>query len=178
LRGVGGVPGVPMINGKYICLAPPEVIGDMRQDSVWLASAQFNNNKGAGELDRWVEFELDGARFVENSSAFIESTVPNGGGGYGVYGAETGGNPANNVYSCIYLGADAFGVPKLSGMRAGSDPMAPSLYVLDKADKADPLNQKTTVGWKAFYQAVLLLTSEATDLPHCLVQRCKTMFAG
>ena len=169
LRGIGGLPSVPMINGKYVALLAPEVMYDLRQDSVWLASAQFNNNRNAGQLDSWVEFELDGCQFVENQSAFMETS-----GAYGQYSPDANGNLANNIYSNIYLGAEAFGVPKLSGMRAGSDPKAPSMIILDKPDKADPLNQQTSFGWKAFYQAGLLWTNETYDLPHCVVLRSKT----
>ena len=176
LRGVSGVPGVPMINGKYVCHLPPEIMADLRQESTWIASAIYNNNRAVGSLDQWVEFTLDGCNFVENNSPFIEAAVADGGGGYGVYGPSTGNDVSKNIYSAIYLGAEAFGVPKLSGMRAGSDPKAPSLIILDKADKADPLNQITTLGWKAFYQAGLLWTNEATDLPHCGVLRCKSTF--
>ncbi len=171
LKGVGGIPGVPMINGVYRAVVAPEVLSDMRQDSTWMTSATFNNNKGAGELDRWTEFTLDGAAFVETTSPFIETS-----GNYGIYSPDANGVIANNIYPCIYLGADAFGVPKLSGMRAGSDPRAPSIFVLDKPDKSDPLNQKTTIGWKAFYQAVLLKTNEATDVPHLVVLRVKSTF--
>jgi hypothetical protein len=83
---------------------------------------------------------------------------------------------STNIYSNIYLGAEAFGVPKLSGMRAGSDPRAPSLIVLDKPDKSDPANQKTMFAWKAFYQAGLLWTNETTDFPHVVVLRSKSSF--
>lgn len=171
LRGVGGVPGVPMINGKFKALVPPEVMSDLRQDQTWVNTAVFNNTEKIG-VDKWVEFTLDGCDFVEHQSPFIESA-----GNYGVYSPDPAGNIANNIYACIYLGQDFFGVPKLSGMRAGSDPKAPSLIVLDKPDKADPLNQQTTFGWKAFYQAGLLLTNEATDLPHGGILRCKSTFA-
>lgn len=171
LKGINGKPGVPMINGKYIAAVAPEVMADLRQDSVWLASAQFNNNRAAGTLDQWVEFELDGCKFIENPSAFIETA-----GHYGVYSPDANDVIANNIYANIYLGQEAFGIPKLSGMRAGSDPRAPSLIVLDKADKSDPLNQMTTFGWKAFYQAGLLWTNEATDTPHLVVQRSKSTF--
>lgn len=176
LRGVSGVPAVPQIGGRYVALVPPEVMNDLRQESTWIASAVQNMNRAAGTLDQWVEFELDGCKFVEHTSPFIEAAVGDGGGGYGVYGASTGNDVSKNIYSCIYLGDQFFGVPKLSGMRAGSDPRAPSIIILDKADKADPLNQITTLGWKAFYQAGLLWTDEATDLPHGGVLRCKSTF--
>jgi len=184
LKGINGLPGVPTINGKYIGLVAHEVLADMRQDSVWQGTAIYNNAKGSGiDLTRWVEFDLDGVSYVENSSPFIESTVnPPGGagtGGYGIYSPDATANPviANNSYANLYLGKSAFGVPKLSGMRAGSDPFAPSLIVLDKPDKADPANQETVYSWKAFYQAILLWTNEATDTPHLVVQRTRSAFA-
>jgi N4-gp56 family major capsid protein len=170
LRGVAGKPGVPMINGKFRALIPPDVMYDLRQDQTWVSAAVFNNTDKMG-IDKWVEFDLDGCSFVEHQSPFIETA-----GNYGVYSPDPADNVANNIYACIYLGQDFFGVPKLSGMRAGSDPKAPSLIVLDKPDKADPLNQKTTFGWKAFYQAGLLLTNEPTDAPHGGVLRCKSTF--
>ena len=189
LKGINGLPGVPMINGKYIGLVAPEVLSDMRQDAVWQATAVYNNAKGSGiDLTRWVEFDLDGVSYVENGSPFIESTVtPPGGagtGGYGIYSPDNttnaAGQPApviaNNSYANIYLGKGAFGVPKLAGMRAGSDPFAPSLIVLDKPDKADPANQETVYSWKAYYQAVLLWTNETTDTPHLVVQRTRSAF--
>lgn len=171
LKGVAGKPGVPMINGKYVCMLPPEIMADLRQEQTWVSSAVYNNNRAAGSLDQWVEFELDGCRFIENQSPFIETA-----GNYGKYSPDGTDNVANNIYATLYLGAEAFGVPKLSGMRAGSDPKAPSLIVLDKPDKADPLNQKTTFGWKAYYQAGLLWTNETTDVPRVVVARCKSTY--
>ena len=169
LKGVAGKPGVPMINGKYMAGLPPEVMADLRQEQTWIASAIQNNNRAAGSLDQWVEFELDGCRFFENQSPFIEQAA-----GYGIYAPSD--TVSDNVYACLYLGAEAFGVPKLSSMKAGSDPKAPSMIILDKADKADALNQKTMFGWKAFYQAGLLLTNEATDTPRLVVARCKSTY--
>lgn len=171
LRGIGGVPGVPMIGGKFKAIIAPEVMMDLRQDSVWLAAAVFNNSPKIG-INQWEEFDLDGCSFVEAQNPFIESIAQ--AGDYGTYSPDVNGNLANNIYSNIYLGAEFFGVPKLSGMRAGSDPRAPSVIILDKADKSDPLNQQTTFGWKAFYQSGLLLTNEPTDLPHGGILRTRT----
>lgn len=160
LKGIGGVPGVPKIGGKYISILAPEVMSDLRQDQTWVNAAVYNNTKEIG-IDRWVEFELDGVRFVESTNPMIETA-----GNYGAYSPDPVGNLANNIYANIYLGEEFFGIPKLSGMRAGSDPRAPSIIILDKADKSDPANQQTIFAWKAFFQSGLLLTNEATDLPH------------
>lgn len=170
LKGVGGVPGVPMIGGKYKAIIAPEIMADLRQDQTWVTAATYNNTKNIG-IDRWVEFDLDGCSFVEAQNPFMETT-----GHYGVYSPDANADLSNNIYSNIYMGAEAVGVPKLSSMRAGSDPKAPSLIVLDGPDKADPLNQITTLGWKAYYMGVLLWTNEATDLPHLGILRAKTTY--
>jgi N4-gp56 family major capsid protein len=170
MRGINGKPGIPMINGKFKAILPAEVMGDLRQDQTWVNAAVFNNTPKVG-LDQWTEFTLDGCDFVEAQSPFIEQA-----GTYGQYSPDANDNIANNIYSVIYLGQEAFGVPKLSSMRAGSDPRAPSMIVLDKPDKSDPANQKTVFCWKAFYQAGLLWTNEATDFPHLVVLRCKSTY--
>jgi len=170
LKGINGEPSVPSFGGRYKALLAPEIMMDLRQDQTWVTAATYNNTPKIG-IDQWVEFTLDGCDFVENQSPFIETT-----GNYGVYSPDAGGATNLNIYSNIYLGQEFFGVPKLSGMRAGSDPRAPSLIILDKPDKADPANQQTIVSWKAFYSAVLLLTSETTDRPHGGILRCKSTF--
>lgn len=170
MRGINGKPGIPMINGKFKAIIAPEVMGDLRQDQTWVSAAIYNNTPKVG-LDQWNEFTLDGCDFIEAQSPFIEQA-----GTYGQYSPDASDNIANNIYSNIYLGQEAFGVPKLSGMRAGSDPKAPSLIILDKPDKSDPANQKTVFAWKAFYQAGLLWTNETTDFPHCVVLRSKSTY--
>lgn len=171
MKGVNGNPGVPSIAGRYPVLCPPEVIGDMRQDTVWTNAAVFNNIKDIG-LFPWAEFQLDGGVFIEHNAPFIE----NCGGTYGQYDNSNAAGPIQNIYSVIYLGQDAFCVPKMGGSVSGSDPMSPSMIILDKADKADPLNQIMTLGWKSHYQAILFLTNEASDQPHLVVQRVRSTF--
>jgi N4-gp56 family major capsid protein len=155
---------VPMVNGKYPVICPPQLLFDVRQDGTWISAAVFDSPK-LKSLYQWAEFELDGGVFVEQNNPFTELAT------YGTFDA-TGG-----IFSALYLGADAFGVPKLSGSTAGSDPRMPSMIVLSQPDKADPLNQVVTIGWKSFYTAVLLLTNEASDKPHLVQLRAKSSFA-
>lgn len=163
MKGTKGSPGVPMINGKYVCVVPPEILFDIRQDATWISAAVFDA-ANLRNLYRWAEFELDGAVFVEQNNPFIENAT------YGTY------DTAGGIFSVLYLGEEAFGVPKLSSKTAGSDPRMPSMIILTQPDKSDPLNQKVTLGWKAFYQSGLLLTNETTDQPHVVQLRCKTTF--
>ena len=153
---------VPMINGKYPVITPPQVLFDIRQDATWIAAAVYNPE--TLKLYKWAEFELDGGVFVEANNPYREAAT------YGTHAA------AGENFSVLYLGAEAFGVPKLSGV-AGSDPRSPSMIILTQADKADPLNQVVTAGWKAYYMACLLKTNVSDDVPHCVVQRVKTTFA-
>lgn len=154
---------VPFVNGKYPVVVPPQVLFDMRQDSTWISAAVFDAIKQR-DLWNWAEFELDGGVFVEQNNPFTEKLQ------YGQFDS-TGG-----IFSVLYLGDGAFGVPKLSSNTAGSDPRQPSMIVLSQPDKADPLNQIVTLGWKAFYQAGLLLTQE-NDVPHLVQLRCKATFS-
>jgi N4-gp56 family major capsid protein len=155
---------VPMVNGKYPVICPPQLLFDVRQDATWISAAVFDAAK-LKSLYQWAEFELDGGVFVEQNNPYTELAT------YGTFDS-TGG-----IFSALYLGADAFGVPKLSGSTAGSDPRMPSMIVLSQPDKADPLNQVVTIGWKAFYQAALFLTNEASDKPHLVQLRAKSSFA-
>lgn len=173
MKGFMGNPGVPMIGGKYPVLCPNEVLQDMRQDQTWVTASTYNNIKQL-QLFPWAEFELDGAVFIENQNPFIENSA----GTYARYDVSAATGVAGSIFSCLYLGMDAFGVPKLTGSKAGSSPAKPSLIVLNQPDKADPLNQITTIGWKSFYMSVLLLTNEASDVPHVVVQRVKSSFQG
>jgi len=171
--------GVPPINGQYPVLIPSPVLSDMRQDTTWSNTAQYNPDK---LLFPWAQFELDGGVFIEAmqpANLFIENAAVASGTGYGVHApaaaaiASTATTGA--IYSTLYLGADAFGTPKMTGI-AGSDPASPSLILINKPDNANPLGQWIYLGWKAFYAAALLWTSEASDVPHVVQLRSKTKF--
>lgn len=51
------------------------------------------------------------------------------------------------VYPTFFFGEDAYGQVELDDMK---------FYFLDKAEKADPLNQFYTVGWKAMWNTIIL----------------------
>lgn len=171
--------GVPMIGGKYVCVIPSPVLMDMRKDTTWTNTAQFNPDQ---LLWKWAQFELDGAVFVEAMRPdllFIEDASVAAAIGYGVHApaaANTASAPsAGAIYSTLYLGEDAFGIPKMVG-DAGSDPATPSLKIVKNPDSGNPLGQFIFVGWKAFYMSALLWTSETTDIPHVVQLRTRTTF--
>jgi N4-gp56 family major capsid protein len=118
---------------------------------------------------------LDGVVFVEATNPWVEGAN---------YGTESTTDPGDGlVYSNIYLGAEAFGIPNLSNKQAGGSQSAPKLIILNQPDKADPINQKTTIGWKSFFGAgAFIATSNGTtrasgERPHYGILRTKATFA-
>ncbi len=154
---------VPMINGKYVAVVPPEIMHDMRQDTTWVSAAVYD----VGTLWKNAQMVLDGAVFVEATNAFAEYAT------YGTAGADAGNGL---IYSMFYLGADAFGIPELANDKAGSSAYGPKLIILAQPDKADPLNLVVTIGWKCFYGAAPLITNVAGEQPRYVIVRAKSTF--
>lgn len=157
---------VPMIGGKYVVAIAPEVMSDVRGDVDWFTAA---TRMADGSVFKNGEIELDGGVFVPHDNSFIEDDV------YGTYDDHDDG-AAGLVYSSIYLGADAFGIPQLSNKRAGSSQMAPHITILAGPDKSDPNNLKTTLAWKALWGCKPFITNVTGEVPHYGVLRTKTAF--
>jgi hypothetical protein len=84
-----------------------------------------------------------------------------------VYPGEAGA-AGRDVYSTLFIGADAYGVTKVSG-----GGLQTFVKQLGSAGAADPLNQRSTVGWKAIKTAVIL-----TDAFMVRVETASTFQAG
>jgi len=154
---------VPMINNRYVAIAAPRVINDMRQDSSWFSAAVFNAD--ALKLFPGGEFELDGGMFVTSTRSYREGST------YGTR-SDTG-----SVFGVAYLGQDAFGVPKLSSGKAGGGGDSPLTVLVNKADNANPANQYATLSAKTYFGSVLLKTSETTDVSHVVLGRVLSTFS-
>lgn len=126
------------IGGSYVCAIDPRIGQDLQQDDDWKEADKYAGSKKLfnGELG-----SLDGVRYVEHTQPFIEDDTLN------TYD-ETGG-----IFTTLFLGAGAYGVPKLTGT---ASPFKPSVTILDKADKSDPHNQRLVAAWKAYWVAKLL----------------------
>ncbi len=152
---------VPRINGGYVGVLPPQVMHDVRKDGTWLLSAQYQDKQA---LYKHEVITLDGIRYVEATNPFTE---------LGTYGTlDTSGN-SQTIFSTIILGRGAFGTPKLTGT---ASPVKPQIIVNNKPDKSDPLNQFTVLGWKAYWNAIAILTSLANDPAHYCIYRSKSTF--
>jgi N4-gp56 family major capsid protein len=152
----------PTIGGGYVAVAPPQVTRDLMNDSAWLAAKQYSDVKDlyAGEVG-----SFHGLRFVEATNPWSEDETE---GTFDDTYTASGTNSAGGlIYATFMLGGEAFGVPELNG----ESPYSPKVYITDGADKADPLNQLTNVGFKTWWAAKILNNS------YFVVHRSKSAFA-
>lgn len=132
----------PRIDGYYVAIVHPDVAYDIMSDKNWKDPNTYKDsvkNIFNGELG-----SLYGVRFVENPRAKVfekAGATPSGTGAV-----------AEDVYSTLFLGADAYGVIPLEG--AGMEHI---VKPKGSGGTADPLNQRSTVGWICATTAVILV---------------------
>ena len=124
----------PKINGSYVAIIHPSVTYDLRSDPAWVDAHKYASVK---EIYNGEIGELHGCRFVETTEAKI-------------YADTASTHPANlAVYGCMFFGKDAYGVVKPDGMSM-------EMIIKSKDQIGGPLNQFSTVGWKAMHAAKIL----------------------
>lgn len=100
---------------------------------------------------------FDEIRFVSSTNAKV---FANGGAAAGVNVISTGGAVAD-VYATLIFGADAYGVVPLSG-----EALRNIVKSLGSAGSADPLDQRSTSGWKATTTTLILNDSWMYRVEH------------
>lgn len=114
----------PKIDGSYIAIIHPDVAMDLMTEKDWIDVQKYKNPENIynGEIGK-----LYNVRFIESTEALCRRV---GAGGVG-------------VYSTLFLGKDAYHVIDVAG--AGVEII---VKPAGSAGTADPLNQRSTVGWK------------------------------
>lgn len=148
----------PKLKGQYICLLPPQIMQDLCLDARYENAFNSRGNEGVfkGQIG-----QLDGFRFIEHTNPFIEDEV------YGTYDS-TDNDGDGLIYATLFLGANAYGIPKLAGTKS---PLRPQVFINDKPEKSDPANQFIVAAWKCFLMAMGL------DSRNIVVGRSKSTFA-
>lgn len=122
------------INGSYVAIIHPDVSYDLTNDPKWEAVKEYDPKDWYnGEIGR-----IHGVRFVETTEA--------------VKFTDGAGDSAKTVYSTLVLGADAYGITSIEG-----GGLQTIVKQLGSAGSADPLNQRSTTGWKAIHVAKILV---------------------
>jgi N4-gp56 family major capsid protein len=121
----------PKIDGYYVAVIHPYVAHDIMCSEEWMDVQKYASpeNMLKGELGK-----LAGCRFVETTEAKIW---------------KDGDAPA--VFSTLFMGADAYGVTEITG--GGLETI---IKQKGSAGTADPLDQRSSIGWKGMRTAEIL----------------------
>ena len=127
----------PKINGSYVCILHPYAAYDLMSDPKWEEMHKYCKPEEMyeGEIGR-----IAGVRFVESSEAAIYT------------GTENDCPSGLAVFGCLFLADGAYGVTEVTG-----GGLQTIIKQLGSAGTSDPLNQRSTVGWKAMKTAEILL---------------------
>lgn len=135
----------PTIGGKYIAIIHPYVAYDLMRDPEWVSAHKYGKpeNLYAGEIG-----EIAGVRFVQTTEAKVYKGA---------------GCPAGlAVFGSLFFGDGAYGVTDIGG--GGLE-----IIVKQKGSggTADPLDQRSSIGWKAAKTAELLVPNYLVRVESC-----------
>ncbi len=136
----------PTIGGDYVCIIHPYVAYDLMRDPEWIDAHKYAapENLYTGEIGK-----LAGVRFVQSTEAKIDK------GG--------SSNPSNlAVFHCLFIGDGAYGVTEVTG-----GGLQTIVKQKGSSGTADPLNQRSSVGWKGLKAAKILVDNYLVDLMCC-----------
>lgn len=127
----------PKIDGDYVCILHPYVAYDIMSDPRWEEMHKYTTpeNMYQGEIGR-----IAGVRFVETSEAAVYK------------GTENSCPTGLAVFGCLFIAQGAYGVTEVTG-----GGLQTIIRQLGSAGTADPLDQRSTVGWKALQTAEILM---------------------
>lgn len=118
----------PTINGKYVAIIHPYVAYDLMRDPEWIDAHKYAKPENLYEGEIG---EIAGIRFVQTSEAKIYS---------------------GGVFGTLVFGDGAYGVTEITG-----GGLQTIVKQKGSAGTADPLDQRSSVGWKAIKTAELLI---------------------
>lgn len=118
----------PTIDGKYIAIIHPYVAYDLMRDPEWISAHKYAD---PSKLYEGEIGELAGVRFVQTTEAKIYE---------------------GGIFGTLFFGEGAYGVTELAG--GGLETIVKQK---GSAGSADPLDQRSSVGWKAAKTAKILI---------------------
>lgn len=135
----------PTINGDYVAIIHPYVAYDLMRDPEWIDAHKYAqpDNIYAGEIGK-----IAGVRFVQTTEAKIwtGSGCPSG----------------LAVFASLFMGDGAFGVTEVTG-----GGLQTIVKQKGSAGTADPLDQRSSVGWKAIKVAERLIEPYLVRVESC-----------
>lgn len=137
----------PKIDGAYVCVLHPDVARDLMRSQDW---KDMNKYTKPEKFEQGYIGEIDNCRFYISTNAKIWGP----GKVKDAEGNDTGNSGIDDlaVYGCVFLADGAFGTTEISG-----GGMETIVKQLGSAGSADPLDQRSTVGWKGTKGSVVLV---------------------
>ena len=135
----------PTIDGKYVAIIHPYVAYDLMRDPEWIDAHKYANAECLyeGEIG-----EIAGVRFVQTTEAKV-------------YSGE--GCPQGlAVFGSLSFGDGAYGVTEIQG--GGLETIVKQK---GSGGTSDPLDQRSSVGWKALKTAELLIPAYLVRVESC-----------
>ena len=118
----------PTIGGKYVAIIHPFVAYDLMRDKEWIDAHKYTN---VNNLYEGEIGEIAGVRFVQTTEAKIYE---------------------GGVFGTLIFGEGAYGVTEITG-----GGLQTIVKQKGSAGTADPLDQRSSIGWKAIKTAELLI---------------------
>ena len=118
----------PKIDGSYVAIIHPYAAYDLMSDPEWVDAHKYATPENIYEGEIG---KVAGVRFVETSEAYV---APGG------------------VFCTLIMGANAYGVTEITG-----GGLQTIIKQKGSAGTADPLDQRSSIGWKAMKTAEILI---------------------
>lgn len=131
------------INGYYVAIVHPDSVFDLWNDDEWIEASKY---AGSEQIFKGEIGKMYGVRFVESTEAKIW---------------EVGDGTKVSVYGTLVLGANAYGVTTLGGR--GIEHIVKQK---GSAGTGDPLNQRSSIGWKMLKTAKILVDEYMVRIEH------------
>ena len=141
--GVGTVP----VDACFIGIVGPGTAYDMKALTGFEPIEKYAGGLKGGKMDGEIG-KIDEVRFIQTT----QSKVWAGAGASGI-----------DVYGTLILGQNAYGTTRISG-----EAMKVIRKQLGSAGSADPLDQRSTIGWKATYVAKILAQLNMLRIEHAI----------
>lgn len=133
------------LNACYVAIVHPNTTFDLKKADGWVPVEEYPNQAGVmeGEVGK-----IDEVRFVESTNAKVYTA---------------GGAGSIDIYGTLVLAANYYGITRISG-----EAMRNIIKPLGSAGTADPLEQRSTSGWKATFLCLRLNENYAVRIEHAV----------
>lgn len=133
------------VNSCFVAIVHPNTTYDLKADAEFVPVERYPNQSDVmpGEVGK-----LDEVRFIETTNAKVFSAAGSGG---------------IDVYATLIFAANAYGVTRIAGKA-----LQTITHPMGSAGTADPLDQRSTHGWKGYFVTKILNDNWLVRLEHAV----------